>query len=347
MSSLVILNYGFVALIVVSLIVFFEVLFNLKRPIALKSTFLLTVFSIAFGSAGTVYCNLYGHNIWLLGIPAIITGVGLLAFFSILYHYKVQKYVLVIGAGVLFLRVTTILLYSNLGEAHPLVNGLLKNQGVIRFVLGLLILLAIADLIFKITKKYTSDNIYYQQVRRWSLQLLAGMPLFLAGALLRTNKIDQNLLSQVILLVAQFYFLLMILFRPRFLNSVSIKFALGEFFTKNNEERLAKNDFVHVFFSKAYYLNKAASLEHLSKELNVSPLETGNFIYANYGLSYTDLVNKHRVSYFIDLLSTGKFGDYTIEALALQSGFSSRHHLYKSFKKFHGGTPSDYIKSIN
>jgi len=347
MFSFVTLNYGFIAVLLVSLIVFFEVLVNLKRTLALKSTFLLTVGSIAIGSAGTVYCNLHGFNIWLLGIPAIMMGMGLLAFFSILYHFRIQKYVLLIGFGIICFRIITILLYANLGEHHPLMQELIRYQIVIRVILGMLIFAAIADLVWKIAQKYTSKNIYYQKVRRWSLQLLAGMPLCLIGALLRTNKMEENLPSQLILLITQFYFLLMILFRPRFLNSVSIKYALGEYFSKSSEEGLAKNDFIQVFFSNAYYLNKNASLEHLSKELNISPLETGNFIFAHYGLSYTDLVNKHRVNYFIDLLNTGKFGDYTIEALALQSGFSSRHHLYKSFKKFHGGTPSDYIKSVN
>ena len=34
-----------------------------------------------------------------------------------------------------------------------------------------------------------------------------------------------------------------------------------------------------------------------------------------------------------------------IDALAREVGFSSRQHLNKPFKKFHGGNPSDLIES--
>jgi len=32
--------------------------------------------------------------------------------------------------------------------------------------------------------------------------------------------------------------------------------------------------------------------------------------------------------------------------LAKEVGFSSRQHLYKPFKKFHGGNPSDIVDAV-
>ena len=105
--------------------------------------------------------------------------------------------------------------------------------------------------------------------------------------------------------------------------------------------------FIDIFFSKMYYLNNEATVDDLRKQLELTADELSNYIYNNYGLSTTDFINKHRIAYFIDLINTGKFQEYTIDALAQKAGFSSRFHLYKSFKKFHGGTPSDYIKSVS
>jgi AraC-like DNA-binding protein len=70
------------------------------------------------------------------------------------------------------------------------------------------------------------------------------------------------------------------------------------------------------------------------------------FVYYKYNMTFNDLVNKHRVEYFIDIIHNPKFLNYTIDALAKEAGFSSRQHLYKPFKKFHGGNPSDLIDSI-
>jgi AraC-like DNA-binding protein len=63
-------------------------------------------------------------------------------------------------------------------------------------------------------------------------------------------------------------------------------------------------------------------------------------------MTFNDLVNKNRVDYFIDIIHNPKYLNFTIDALAKEAGFSSRQHLYKPFKKFHGGNPSDIMDAI-
>ena len=72
-----------------------------------------------------------------------------------------------------------------------------------------------------------------------------------------------------------------------------------------------------------------------------------NFIAKKYDMSFSDLVNKNRVDYFIDIIHNAKYLNFTIDALAKEAGFSSRQHLYKPFKKFHGGNPSDIMDAFN
>jgi YesN/AraC family two-component response regulator len=64
-------------------------------------------------------------------------------------------------------------------------------------------------------------------------------------------------------------------------------------------------------------------------------------------MTFSNLVNKNRVDYFVELVKSPKFKHYSIDALAQEAGFNSRNHLYKPFRKYHGGTPSDFINSIN
>jgi AraC-like DNA-binding protein len=61
-------------------------------------------------------------------------------------------------------------------------------------------------------------------------------------------------------------------------------------------------------------------------------------------MTFSDLVNKSRVEYFITLAQSQEYDETTIDNLAEISGFGSRQTLYRNFKKFHGGTPSDLLR---
>ena len=56
-----------------------------------------------------------------------------------------------------------------------------------------------------------------------------------------------------------------------------------------------------------------------------------------------ELVNKSRVGHFVEIVKEPKYKNYTVEALAMEVGFSSRQRFYQPFKKYHGGNPSDLI----
>ena len=95
-------------------------------------------------------------------------------------------------------------------------------------------------------------------------------------------------------------------------------------------------------------MQEHATLEHFCTQNSIGSHEyLQDQIVIKYNMSFGNLVNKSRVDYFIELVKSPKFKHYSIDALAKESGFNSRHHLYKPFKKFHGGTPSEFISSIN
>jgi methylphosphotriester-DNA--protein-cysteine methyltransferase len=135
---------------------------------------------------------------------------------------------------------------------------------------------------------------------------------------------------------------LLIFYRPRFLNHSNFAIILDGSF-KNISKTFSQDDFVKLFFIRIYYLNKTAELDDFCISNKINEEEVKDLVINFYKLSFSDLVNKSRVEYFINLIKTGDNAKLSLESLAQMSGFNSRQHLYKWFKKFHGGSPSDLL----
>jgi AraC-like DNA-binding protein len=112
-----------------------------------------------------------------------------------------------------------------------------------------------------------------------------------------------------------------------------------------SEEELKRLN--NLFFKKLAYLNPAISLDSFSKEVEINKDELAFYIEQNEHLNFVDFVNKTRVEYLIDLLKDNQNDEYTIEALAKMSGFSTRQTMYLAFKRFKNSSPSEYLYSIN
>ena len=95
-----------------------------------------------------------------------------------------------------------------------------------------------------------------------------------------------------------------------------------------------------------YYKNQTANLLDFSNIMGVCKDSLVNHIYFKYSMSFDNLINKNRINYFIDLIKQPENKNLTIDALSKESGFSSRQQLYKPFKKFHGGNPSDLLDAL-
>jgi AraC-like DNA-binding protein len=80
----------------------------------------------------------------------------------------------------------------------------------------------------------------------------------------------------------------------------------------------------------------------LAQASNLSVHKCSRLINVTHRISFPDWVNKFRVEYFIQSFSE-KCATKTIDAIALESGFSSRTTFYRAFKKEIGMMPSDYF----
>lgn len=336
-------NYAFIFLIVQSLIVFVEFFINFKNPISLKITILFFLFTVVLYCLGNIYINFYGYSRWFVETPAVLLAISTVTIFSFLHELKINRSVIIYGLIAILIQQSVSLLVN-----PSLVDyiGLPNFRTYIRLLLTVLAIGLVYNFFLKIVKKYRSENIYFNQLKKWSFLFVLDLCIILAANFIKLFLGPNNLLSRALILFTIFSAVLAILFRPKFMNFNRLK-PISNVPMRNNDSNLSKEIFFDTFFRNHYYLNKKASLEELSLSLNISAETLTNFIFTNYGKSYTDLINSNRINYFLELVKSGNYKEYTIEGLAMMSGFNTRHHLYKCFKKYHGGSPSSYIQNLN
>lgn len=340
-----------IVVVVLSLITMLEVIVNFKRPSSLKIILLVILFCIvAHSTAISFYFN-FTHYRRLIVVPSIVLMIASLFFVSLLFQNKMSKNLLIFGVTIFIFQSINIIVYLFI---FPASKSLLVSdippvgsaQSLLRIGVLVCILFFIKSLILTIIEKHKSGNIYFKELVFPSAAIILVVGLICLINILKSFSIIQDPLFQSLYLIGYFVYLLFILFRPKWMNQTDFKFSMIGIFKKENTQKVPFPVFIELFFTEKYFLKNEGTLEDLSQKVNASSDTLNEFLIVNYGVGYTDLVNKHRIDYFKAIVNKGDFVLYTIEALAIQSGFGSRQSLQKAFKKFHGGTPSDYISSI-
>jgi AraC-like DNA-binding protein len=86
------------------------------------------------------------------------------------------------------------------------------------------------------------------------------------------------------------------------------------------------------------------SLNQLADLLNMKYWNISHAINEIYGKNFNALLNEYRIKEACRRLGDiEKYGNYTIEAIALGVGFKSRSNFVTTFKNITGLTPSEYL----
>jgi methylphosphotriester-DNA--protein-cysteine methyltransferase len=109
-------------------------------------------------------------------------------------------------------------------------------------------------------------------------------------------------------------------------------------------EKIEEEKFILEFYTNQYYKKKETSLDEFAAIMKTNKSILNEYVFEKTKLNFTDLVNKQRVDLFTSLASNHDYKGYTLEGLADMAGFGSRQSLYRNFKRFHGGNPSDLIR---
>lgn len=93
------------------------------------------------------------------------------------------------------------------------------------------------------------------------------------------------------------------------------------------------------------FIQKGLTLSMLATKMNTNTTYLSTFINENKGKNFKTYINDLRISYITNLLnSERKYLLYTIEALAEESGISTRQHFSDLFYDINGLRPTDFIR---
>ena len=343
--------------IVYGIIVIFDLSVRVKFRIGLKITLLLLVVSII--TINLIFLIHQQISIWshFLILSRLVAQSAIYIFFTKLLIKKTPKWLDLLAISYVCLSlIRLIVMYfstnfifldgSMINISYTSQIGYLNS--VIFLIIRVMSLFIIFYLLLTLIKLKSSNNIYFYSLKRWTY-LFFALPV--SGIILNSIiffSLKSGVYIDLIASIATFLMLIMINFRPVFLNSQDFDINYFSSFKRSNSLNLTEDNFFKPFFNNHYYLNKNATIEDFCMQNDIQESDSFNEqIIKSYNMSFANLIQKYRIDYFVEIAKLPKYQNYSIESLANEAGFSSRTSLNKPFKKFHGGTPSDYIESIN
>jgi AraC-like DNA-binding protein len=346
------------SIVVLAFIVLVDVFVKFKNPPSLKFFFLLLPFSITL--IALINATSAINFVFYLAPLKTCMAVAILNIFSILYFPKFKTGILIITTNMLLFTIFLILVNNNIIAQNAFterfrVVSIDENLNVkitplvrfIRFSFLFFVALNIGYFWYVIYTKHNLNNIYYEKIKGWTTLIFILCCIVILMNILIGFTSNREIWVNSLTIFILYFILLLVLKRPNFLNHSAIKIAFGQKFNIDPNAIIDDNAFNEAFYNNSYFTNSEASLENLSKLLKVNSGELSAFVQLEYQLTFNELVNKNRVSYFLDIVQDPQFQNFTIDALAKKVGFSSRQHLHKPFKKFHGGNPSDLMEATN
>lgn len=345
------------SIVVLAIIAFVDVLVKFKNGIVLKFFFLLLPFSIGMVALINAFNAI--DFIYFVAFFKSCLGIALLNIFSILYFPKFRKWTLFFSLTMLLVVLFLTLVNKNLFPSHPFLNQFkyvsIDNElniqitpavRIIRLSFVFIVAVQLIYFWYVIYKKLNLNNLYFEKIKIWTGFILLMTVMVIVANIAIAFTTDRVFWANCLTIFIGYYISLLVLKRPGFLNTSAKKIAFGHKFNLEQEAEVDELLFLNIFLQEKYFVQKDASLEGLANKLKVSTPFLSLFIQKKYNMSFSDLVNKNRVNYFFEIVQDPAFQNFTIDALAREVGFSSRQHLNKPFKKFHGGNPSDLVESV-
>jgi|GEM_PF-766084 len=361
-ASFTLIQCSYFFLFLFSFIVLFDVLIRFKSPIKLKSFFLLFVFALLVGSFFLSIRTVPDRYILIRMICPMLIGTSMVQIFTNLYfiqHKKIAN-IYLITAYAIYIYLIIYVQIVGYETVFPKFNSINSSASQVANTLNLPMYLDIfleldfilfnlfcLYYIYNILFKFSFKNIYFKRVKRWTFCFFIVIFMQIFFIILSTIFIFPNEFNTYLRIVFGLALLLIILYRPNFINKNGSKISFSFFFKRDSFEiKINEIDFNFHFYNKMYWKNQTANLLDFSNIMGVCKDSLFNHIYLKYSMSFDNLINKNRVNYFIEIMKQPENKNLTIDALSKEAGFSSRQQLYKPFKKFHGGNPSDLLDAF-
>ncbi len=107
-----------------------------------------------------------------------------------------------------------------------------------------------------------------------------------------------------------------------------------------------KNRLIKLMSDDKMFLNKTLSVIEVAKKLNIPRQHVSEILNIHMQVNFQDFINSYRIEKFIEYLQKDEYKNYTILAIALEVGFSSKTSFNTTFKKVKGITPTQFKKKF-
>jgi len=93
------------------------------------------------------------------------------------------------------------------------------------------------------------------------------------------------------------------------------------------------------------YLDPTLDRARVAKKLGISPGYVSQLVNSISGDNFSTYINRYRVEAVKVMIADAEFDNYSLLAIGLESGFSSKTTFHTAFKKLTGMTPNGYRKA--
>lgn len=109
-----------------------------------------------------------------------------------------------------------------------------------------------------------------------------------------------------------------------------------------DEFGIMKQKLLSLVEEERIYLQAGLKIDDLAKRIKVQPHLLSQFINTEFDTNFNEFINTYRVREAKRLLRSEKYRAFSLEGIAMESGFNNRTSFYRVFKKHTGTTPNRY-----
>lgn len=116
---------------------------------------------------------------------------------------------------------------------------------------------------------------------------------------------------------------------------------------KEKDSRFILEAVVEYMEHEKPFLDPECSIHSVAHVLNISRHYISQVLNQKLNKNFYKFINEYRVEEFKRRAAEPEFSNYSIIALAFESGFNSKASFNMVFKKLERRTPSEYIRNVN
>lgn len=237
-------------------------------------------------------------------------------------------------------------------------------QFLVREVQSLVYLFFQVRLLFKYLKNNVNtnfskhNNIVHYWLGIFSLTIFISALSFIIHVFVRELG-DNNLINKIIcgttsatFSISYFVIASYLLYKPFVLYGFPYITESESFFYDSKQVKIGNDiksyeveiNLISTFFlDNKPYLKSNINVYEVALLLKI-PVRDFSFIINNhFQQRFSDFVNSYRIDYVKNEINTGYLNNFTLESLAIKSGFSSVTTFNRAFKKFNNISPSEYL----